>query len=72
LERGEKCGSNGTSLTVAVAVLMEIWQFKKGVKKVGKMCRKNDIWVVGILASEWQWLGGCKRCRWKEEIGAVI
>jgi hypothetical protein len=25
LDRGDQCGSNGASLTVAVAVLAEIW-----------------------------------------------
>jgi hypothetical protein len=40
---------------------------------MSEMCEKKvalSLWGCG--AGEWQWLGGSKGCRWKEQIGAVI
>jgi hypothetical protein len=38
LDRGDRCGSNGGSYIVVVAVLAEIWQFEMRLEKMGKNC----------------------------------
>jgi hypothetical protein len=71
-ERGDQGGSNGTGLTVAVAVLAEIWSFKKWVEFFLKiivefldMDKDAAVVIRGVAVVWWEWEHS------KEEIKAV-
>jgi hypothetical protein len=71
LDRGDQCGSNGTSGNVAVAVLAVLWWGEEwGLEKKKEKKRKKACWERSVVG----WgvaVAGCSWCQSIEEIRAV-